>query len=103
MKGGEKKVDWLKTLGTMEQHSSVSPGFSFSFIYPGPGAEKAGKTEMSMDIDTHTKPQQKPRDQERGSLERQKLLNNNFSTPATHHRRGLVLPYSMQAETEWGA
>lgn len=88
MKSGEKKVDWLRTLGTMEQHSSEFPGFSLNLIYPGPGAEKAGKTEMSMNIDTHTKPQQKPRKQERGSLERQKLLNNNFSTPATHHRKG---------------
>lgn len=44
-----------------------------------------------------------PKDQERGSLERQKLLVNNHPTSTTHHREHCDASLPHQQRLEWGA
>lgn len=62
--------------------SSLS--FLFASHYPRLGAEETANQEMLM-VSDQKKSQQK--DSERGSLQRQKLSENNSSIPAKHHRK----------------
>lgn len=77
MKDGEKKADWLGTLGPKELHGSKFLGFSFCLMYPIFRAEESGNAEMSMGMDR--KPSAKacflqPKDQKRSSLAKQNIF-----------------------------
>lgn len=51
MKSGEKKGDWLGTLGAKEWHGGEFPGLSFCLIYSRLGGEEANNLEMSIGTD----------------------------------------------------
>lgn len=88
----------------------ISLGSLFCLIYPRLGAEEASNLEMPMGSakGKTTKQQQMPavysqRAKKEAAWPNRKLLDNNHSMPAKHHRKNCGSPLLTPARAEGGA